>query len=675
MTGRSLSAVGVRNSTVVELLRTRAAESPERTAYTFLRDGEVEEAPLSYAALDAQARAIAAWLQEQGAAGERALLLYPPGLEFVAAFFGCLYAGVVAVPAYPPRVNRLDARIQEIARDAQPKFALTTAAVHSVFQPRREHHPALASLRWLATEGVEASRAGGWREPSLARDALAFLQYTSGSTRAPKGVMVTHHNILSNSAEIDRAVRQDEQSVSVSWLPHFHDMGLIYGVLQPVYRGFPGVLMAPAAFLQRPLRWLAALSRYGGTLSGGPNFAYDLCTQRVTPTERAALDLSRWEVAFNGAEPLRAGTLEAFAETFASCGFRRRSLAPAYGMAEATLMVTLGPKEAEPLFFRADAAALERNQVAPAAEGDAEGRTLVGCGRVLDEPRVLVAAPATGVPCAPDEVGEIWVAGPSVARGYWNRPQETAETFGAVRADTGEGPFLRTGDLGFVREGQLFVTGRLKDLIIIRGLNHYPQDIERTVEASHPALRAGAGAAFSVTAAGEERLVVVQELDRVQQRHATTEDVIGTVRRAITEEHEVEPWAIVLIRHATIHKTSSGKIQRQACRAAFLAASLTVIGEWRKPEVAETAVPPAEAASGPRNESDITGWLVARLSRESGLDADEIDLAQPFASFGLDSARSLVLVGDLETWLGRRLSPVVLWNYPTVEALARHLGS
>lgn len=310
MTQRSLSVVGVRCSTVVELLRTRAAETPERTAYTFLRDGEVEEKPLTYAALDARARAIAAALQEQGAAGERALLLFPAGLEFVSAFFGCLYAGVVAVPAYPPRVNRPDARIQEIVADAQPSVALTTEAVRAALEPRRAQHPALAATSWLVTDSLDAGLAARWREPAQGGEALAFLQYTSGSTRTPKGVMVSHHNILANSAEIDRAVRQDAESVSVSWLPHFHDMGLIYGVLQPLYAGFTGVLMAPAAFLQRPLRWLQAVSKYRATLSGGPNFAYDLCTSRVTPEEKASLDLSRWEIAFNGAEPLRAATLE-----------------------------------------------------------------------------------------------------------------------------------------------------------------------------------------------------------------------------------------------------------------------------------------------------------------------------------------------------------------------------
>jgi acyl-CoA synthetase (AMP-forming)/AMP-acid ligase II/acyl carrier protein len=661
-------------STMVELLRRRAAESGDAKAYLFLRDGEVEEAPLTYAALDARARAIAAWLQAQAQPGDRALLLHPPGLDFVAAFFGCLYAGVAAVPAYPPRVNRPDPRIRQIAADSKPAVVLTTEAVRAALSARPEIVSGLASARWLATDARPDGLPDRWREPALEPDTLALLQYTSGSTFTPKGVMVTHGNIVANQIAIDRAVRQRSDSVSVSWLPHFHDMGLIYGVLYPVYRGFLGVLMAPAAFLQRPLRWPQAMSRYRGTLSGGPNFAFDLCTARVTAEERALLDLSRWEVAFNGAEPIRAATVEGFARAFASCGLRREALSGAYGMAETTLMVTIGENGAPPAFLRVRADDLERNRVAPAAADEPETRELVGCGPVAHATRVRIVDPQSGEPCPPEVIGEIWVAGPSVAKGYFGRSEETARTFGAVLA--GEpGTFLRTGDLGFLRHGELFVTGRLKDLIIIRGLNHYPQDIERTVEDSHPALRPAAGAAFSVEAEGEEQLVVVHEVER-SQRNAGLEDVVAAIRRAVTEAHEVEPYAVALIRPASILKTSSGKIQRRGCRAAFLEGRLALLHEWRRPARAAGAADGAPVANGhTRSEAEITAWLAARLAGESGIDADELDLEQPFASFGLDSARALLLVGDLESWLGRRLSPVVLWNYPTVQALARHLGA
>ncbi len=659
---------------MIGVLRARALESPRRVAYRFLRDGEVEEDPLTYAALDEQARAIAAWLQDAGMTGERALLLHPPGVEFVAAFFGCLYAGVVAVPAYPPRPKRPDPRIQEIVADSQASLALTTEAVRAALEPQRAQLPGLAALRWLATDTLPAGLSDEWREPAPAGDALALLQYTSGSTLTPKGVMVTHANVVSNSDEIDRAARQDADSLSVSWLPHFHDMGLMYGIIHPLYKGYPGILMAPAAFLQRPLRWLQAMSRYGGTASGGPNFGYDLCVDRITAEERAHLDLSRWSVAFNGAEPVRPSTMERFARTFAPCGFRRDALAGAYGMAESTLMVAMTHKGVEPGFFRARAAEVERNRLVPAAEGESSTRTFVGCGPVGTVPRIVIVDPDAAIPCPPDRIGEIWVSGPSVAKGYWNRPEETARTFGGRLADTGEGPFLRTGDLGFVSDGELFVTGRLKDLIIVRGLNHYPQDIERTVDSSHPALQPGAGAAFSVEIDEEERLVIVQEVER-SRRNSDLEEVVSAIRRAVTEEHEIDVHAVTLIRPATIPKTSSGKIQRRACRTAFLERSLSVLHEWRRPalERPEASRGPAPSSS-PLSEADIAAWLVTRLARESGLDPDELDLGQPFASFGIDSARALLLVGDLETWLGRRVPPIALWNYPTVEALARHLA-
>ena len=659
--------------TMIGVLRARALESPRRVAYRFLRDGEVEEDPLTYAALDEQARAIAAWLQDAGMTGERALLLHPPGLEFVAAFFGCLYAGVGAVPAYPPRPKRPDPRIQEIVADARPKVALTTADVLAATDGRRFETPGLDGLRWLATDTVGLDLADGWREPSVRGRDLALLQYTSGSTMTPKGVMVSHENVLHNSAQLDRVARHTPDSVGVSWLPHFHDMGLIYGIIQPVYGGFPCVLLPPASFLQRPLRWLQCMSDSRATYSGGPNFAYDLCASRITSEQRAGLDLSHWRIAFNGAEPVRQATLNRFAEAFAQCGFRREALCAGYGLAEATLMVTLSRQGTPPASCRAVGAELERNRVVEAREGEGDTRTLVGCGHPGEISPAITVDPESGRPCAPGQIGEIWVSGPSVALGYWDRPEETARTFQA-RLANGEGPFLRTGDLGAVVDGELYVTGRIKEMIIIRGRNHYPQDLEQTVQACHPALRPGAGAAFSVELDGAEGLVIVQEVERAQRRSDPAELVLA-IRRAMTEEHEIEPHAIVLLRPGSILKTSSGKIQRTACRTAFLERSLSALHEWRRParEGPEASRAPARPSS-PLSEADIAAWLVTRLAHESGLDPDELDPGQPFASFGIDSARALLLVGDLETWLGRRVPAIALWNYPTVEALARHLA-
>ncbi|HET9212138.1 MAG TPA: proline iminopeptidase-family hydrolase, partial [Thermoanaerobaculia bacterium] len=453
-------------ATLIDLLRARAGEKGGAPLYTFLADGEAEEATLSYGGLDRRARAIGARLQQAGAAGERALLLYPPGLDFIAAFFGCLYAGAVAVPAYPPRAGRTQPRLRAIAGDARPRLVLTTAAIAAKAAELSEQIPELAGAEWIATESLDSSAAERWTPPSLGPGTLAFLQYTSGSTAAPKGVMVTHANLLHNERLIGAAFGMDEESVVVGWLPLYHDMGLIGNVLQPLHAGGRCVLMSPVAFLQRPMRWLEAVSRYRGTVSGGPNFAYELCLRKAAPEALSRLDLSSWRVAYNGAEPVRASTLERFAEAFAPCGFRAEALYPCYGLAEATLFVTGG-----------HGARVEKERVS--------------CGSAWQ--RIVTVDPETGEE-RPE--GEVWISGPSVARGYWENEEATARDFHAF-LPTGEGPFLRTGDLGFLSGGELYVTGRLKDLIILRGRNHYPQDVELTAERSHPDLHPGGGAAFS----------------------------------------------------------------------------------------------------------------------------------------------------------------------------------
>ncbi|HKH43577.1 MAG TPA: fatty acyl-AMP ligase, partial [Thermoanaerobaculia bacterium] len=444
----------------VEVVRTRAADTPQAVAYTFLADGDVEAARLTYAELDRQARGIAAALQEAGAAGERVLLLFPSGLEFIAAFFGCLYAGAVAVPAYPPRSARGLPRLRAILGDARPWVILTTAEIAGRARGLLGGIADLAPLAWLTTEGLDA-RADDWREPAIDGDTLAFLQYTSGSTATPKGVMVSHGNLLHNEEMIRRAFAQSEESVVVGWLPLYHDMGLIGNVLQPLYLGARCVLMTPVAFLQQPLRWLAAISRYRGTTSGGPNFAYELCVRKIGEEQKAGLDLSSWRLAFNGAEPVRAETLERFAAAFASCGFRREAFYPCYGLAEATLFAAGGEAGVAPEVREVLPAPLEQGRV----EEKPGGRALVGCGRAWMDQRVEVVAPESGVPVEAGRVGEIWIAGPSVARGYWGNPEATESDFRALLAgEPAAGPFLRTGDLGFQLGGELFVTGRLKDL-------------------------------------------------------------------------------------------------------------------------------------------------------------------------------------------------------------------
>lgn len=568
-------------SNLVDLLRARAAEHGARVAFRYLADGENEESRLTYEELEWRARGIAAALAPQCAAGERALLFYSGGLEFIAAFWGCLCAGVVAVPVFPARLHRQIPRLLAIAADSEARFVLTTAKIQRQGEDLFKRAPELKKLQWLATDDLSAASAEGWRDSSATLESLAFLQYTSGSTAAPRGVMVTHGNLLHNLACLRELFQFSPESIGVTWLPHFHDMGLIGGLLQPVYAGGEMIAMPPSAFLQRPIRWLAAVARYRATTMVAPNFAYELCAQKISAEQRAPLDLASVKVALCGAEPVRSDTLVQFAETFGACGFPPEAFRPAYGLAEATLLVSGHSDGGAPFTSAVLAEDLQKNCVRPAAEYAMGSRVFVGCGGMAPGLKVVIVDPETLAPCAPDRVGEIWVSGPSVAHGYWRKPAETEQTFAAY-LDTGEGPFLRTGDLGFLDRGQLFVTGRWKDLIIIRGSNHYPQDLEHTVERSHRALRPACGAAFSVDVDGTERLVIVQEVNaRPSVPH---EHVVAAIRRTLSELHEVQTDAVVLIEPRSIPRTSSGKIQRFLCREAFLAGTLPVVHEWRDRE-------------------------------------------------------------------------------------------
>lgn len=623
-------------STLVDVLRYRTLHQPEQVAFTFLPDGETVGESLSYRELEERSRAIASQLQALGLSGERALLLYPPGLDYLVAFFGCLYAGVVAVPAYPPRNQRNTPRIQAVVADAQASIALTTTVILSQVQSLLAQKTD-RDLQWLTTDSLASGIEDSWQEPFINTDTLAFLQYTSGSTGTPKGAMLSHGNLLHNAAMTYRLMGHSLNSKFISWLPTYHDMGLIGGILQPLYGGFPCILMPPAAFLQRPYRWLQAISRYQGTTSGAPNFAYELCIHKITPEQQEQLDLSSWNVAFNGAEPIRQDTLERFSTKFAACGFRPSAFYPCYGMAEATLMVTGSHKTTPPVIKTIQKTALENNQ-AIAASSENEDCTLVGCGQTLPDQQIVIANPQTCTSCLPSEVGEIWVLGPSIGHGYWNRLEDTEQTFRAYLSDTGAGPFLRTGDLGFLDNGELFVTGRAKDLIILRGRNLYPQDIELTAERSHLALRLGSSAAFAVEVGNEERLVVVQELEF--RAKPNLEEVTAAIRQAVAQEYEVQVYAVVLIKPGTIPKTSSGKIQRRACRADFLAGNLDIVnssildGDFG----GTGASLKREILSSPHQcKMLLESYLQEIVARSLKLALAQVNCQQPLSTLGLDS--------------------------------------
>jgi acyl-CoA synthetase (AMP-forming)/AMP-acid ligase II/nucleoside-diphosphate-sugar epimerase len=591
-------------ATLVELLRRRAQQQPDVVAVAFLRDGERDELRWDHAALDRAARRVAARLQADGVApGARALLIYPPGLDYLAAFFGCLYAGVIAVPAYPPLLNRPSSQLTSFVADATPALALTTADLAALREPLVAQESALGALPWLATDALDAGTEDSWRPPALDPGTIAFLQYSSGSTATPKGVVLSHGNLLANTTALCERVGLGPRSRAVSWLPPYHDAGLIGKVLVPLVGGFPTVLMSPIAFLKRPARWLEAIDHHRATCSAAPNFAYELCVRKTTPEQRAQLDLSRWERAMNTGEPVRAQTLRRFTEAFAPCGFRGAAFYPCYGLAESTVMVG-GPDPARgPRIAALDRDALQAGDARPAG-GRSDVHELVACGHALPGHRVVVADPDTHAPLGERRVGEIWVHGPSVAQGYWRAPAATEETFRARLADGDPTPFMRTGDLGFLDGGQIHVAGRAKDMIVVRGRNHYPQDVECTAEQADAALRPGCGAAFGVERDGEERLVLVNEIDR--GRLGDADAALRAVRGAILRRHGIKPDAIVLIERGALPKTSSGKQRRRATRDLLLRDELPVLAVWRTPGARGAAAAPRKAA-GRRRTILLTG--------------------------------------------------------------------
>jgi natural product biosynthesis luciferase-like monooxygenase protein len=645
-----MMSISNQSKTLVELLRQRAAQQPNRIAYTFLAEGDRKETSLTYADLDRRARSIASLLQSSSVVGERVLLLYPHGPDYIAAFFGCLYAGAVAVPVYPPRKNKSVARIESIVEDAKPVVALTTAEIASRIRLSLDSMSALNSVRWAATGGENDGLQEEWREPSITDDTLAFLQYTSGSTGTPKGVMLSHRNLLHNSALLHRSFEYTPDSVCVSWLPVYHDMGLIGGILQPLYGGFRCALLSPVSFLQRPSRWLEAISQYKATISGGPDFGYELCVRKIDPLQISDLDLSSWKTAFNGAEPIRVETLDRFTKAFEAYGFRKESFYACYGLAEATLLVSGSQNTEPPVIKSFQTEGLRENRCVEIPSEGVEAQRLVGCGRNLQDIQVRIVNPDTRMMRPPNEVGEIWVSGDSVAHGYWNREAETSETFEAFTSDSGQGPFLRTGDLGFLQGGELFITGRLKDLIIIRGLNHYPQDIEHTVERCHSSLRPGSGAAFSITMSEEERLVVVQEASRSKSDY---DGIIWQIRQSVAREHELQPFAVVLIRPGSLPKTSSGKVQRKFCKKAFLEGALENVADWRESgNVGTESVFAASTSNDFEKAAQIQSWLISQIAARTGVSPLEITIDQPLDRFAMDSLAAVELGHSIENQLG-----------------------
>jgi acyl-CoA synthetase (AMP-forming)/AMP-acid ligase II len=561
--------------TILDALSAHVQTHGNTIAYTFLRSDN-ERISVTFRELDRRARSIAHGLLKHAEPGDRALMMYPASLDFIEAFLGCLYAGIVAVPAYPPRKNRKAERIQSIAKDCTPRLLLCSSETKQNVE--RELADSSPGTSVIVTDELDYSDAAPLC--NICSDQLAFLQYTSGSTAAPKGVMLTHGNIVANEYLIKKYFEFTQESVVVSWLPMFHDMGLIGGILAPLFVGFHSVLMPPSSFLWHPLSWLQAISEFRGTCTGAPNFAFNMCTTRITPIEKKKLDLSSLRIAFNGAEPVRADTLRKFKAAFAECGFHPNCFFPCYGMAEATLLVSGGPPLTATKVITLDKLELEKHRIVECSEG----QEIVSCGQVSQDLPVRIVDPETLVECSSDKIGEVWVTGKSIAGGYLNRSKETAEAFGFSLTAT-EGHWYRTGDCGFLRENELYITGRLHDLLIIRGRNIYPQDIELKIAEILGLDSPNSVAAFLVRIEENETIGILVEASASihQLARASTNGLNGKFKAKLddfrSKIRESREWVsqtfdatlshICVVKPGTFPRTSSGKVMRSKAASEF----------------------------------------------------------------------------------------------------------
>lgn len=679
------------------VLRYWARHRGDQPAFYFTDGQDGIDQSLTFAQLDAAARNVAGYLQKLGATGQRVLLLYPPVLDFVVGFFGCLYAGATAVPAFPPRRNRKGQRIHGIAHDCQAQLALTNQQVRQQIEGD-SNWVEWEAISIIATDSLAEDYSHLWKNSGVSPDDLAVLQYTSGSTGQPKGVMLTHGHLVRNTELIMVAFDTYQDSIGMSWLPTYHDMGLVGGVLMPIFLGRACVLMSPMTFLQQPIRWFRAITKYGVTISGSPNFAYQLCVDKITDDELSGIDLSTWKTAFNGAEPVRPSTIDQFTARFGKVNFDRKAILPCYGMAETTLIVTGGPHKLGPITSWFDARSMDEGKVITCQPNAENSRELVACGQVLPGETVLVVEPETRNVLEDDSIGEIWVQGPSVGKGYWEKEESTRENFHAYTAEN-IGPFLRTGDLGFIHADQIYIAGRLKDMIIVRGVNRYPQDIELTVEQSHSAMQSGLVAAFADSSGDRERLIIAAEVNR--KVNDQWDKIIVEIRRNVAQQHDLPPDAVYLVRYGTLPRTSSGKIQRHACKTQYQSGSLNVIAKWKAWELDLPQGEPMIAASTlnhsagnghasnystvgkPRAQSvpdheivDVVMDAVRAVAQER---AKQLELdTNLLLDLGLDSLERMQIAHSLEQTFGGRFPEEVLQEIETVREVAHaieaHIG-
>jgi acyl-CoA synthetase (AMP-forming)/AMP-acid ligase II/acyl carrier protein len=654
---------------LVDILRYWTAEKPNAEVFRFYPQGEGEYTLHSFSEFDNRCRAIASHLQPYQ--GQRALLLFNSGMEFLEAFFACFYAGVTAVPAYPPRKNHNLGRLQALVADCAPSIILSADTVMALAKPICEEafSAEANALPWLITNIIKDSDAARYIDHYPAGPEIAFLQYTSGSTGKPKGVMVSHSNLMTNIRMAEKAFALPPLARCVSWLPLFHDMGLIGAVMTPIYWGSGSILMPPAAFLQKPLRWLKLIDELGkhtpiGSLN--PNFCYQLCVDTISDEDARKLDLSPWIFALNAAEPVRSSTVEAFFDKFGPAGFTREALSPSFGMAECTVLATCRQKGDELVTKRVSGHKIAENLFVEKTDGS---MIFVSSGTNCEPQTLRIVNPETLEILPENHIGEIWLGGAHIAQGYWGLPELSENAFKAYTRD-GEGPFMRTGDLGTLSEKQLFVTGRLKDLLIIRGRNHYPQDIEFTASNADTQLHLDNAAAFTVDIDNQEKLVIVQEVDRTAMKNFDAASAAQNIRNAIAREHGIETHAIAFIRFASIPKTTSGKIQRRACKQLFLDNQLNLISLWQA--LQNTGKLPAKPVKTPdaTSQNELEQWIVQWLAAKANVTPEQVPVDAAIDGLGLDSVDLVQLTGELSAWIKQPIDNVLIWEQPHIRALA-----
>lgn len=657
-------------TTYTEVIKNRVQSSPDHKVFRFLNDGVTENESFTYLQLETRAKAIGSAMQKVGKKGDSVLLLFQPGLSYVASLYACFYSGFIGVPAYPPRRNRGIDRVYMIIEDSGANICLVSQHVYDDISRNFADNEKFSNINWIIYEDISDENSNMFVDEEILSHDTALLQYTSGSTGQPKGVMLTQLNLLYNSEYIRQSFNINRNSIGVHWLPIFHDMGLIGGILQAAYVHGVNINIPPMTFLKNPMTFLNAIHKYKATIAGGPNFAFDYCVEKTTEEDRKSLDISSMEVFFCGAEPIRKSTYRNFLDAFGVSQVSDKMLYSCYGMAETTLIVTGGYSNEDPKYISIDSSSLSENKIVVVEENNENAISLVGCGHTWMETNIEIVNPLTLEKCGNDEVGEIWISGPTVATGYWNNPDETKRTFNAYIADTNAGPFLRTGDLGFVNEKELFITGRIKDLIIIRGVNHYPNDIEFSIQKSITEIRQNAGAAFPITINNTEKLVVVQEIERTAMRNADKSPIIDKIRQVIAEDHELDVYSVVLVRPGSIPMTSSGKIQHRQSKYEFLHGDLNIVSSWTKESNSTKSTDYVSESTVPTEES-IKDWVMGWIERNQGVKREDIDSEKNIMSYGIDSLAAVTLETEISKHFGFHWHVSSFILNPTINSLAK----